>query len=70
MKQLKQLKKPIFKKNQMIITALAAMIAVAGYLNYSGTKLDESLLSANSSAIEDVEDASLAEDISAEDLYA
>lgn len=70
MKQLKQLKKPVFKKNQMIITALAAMIAVAGYLNYSGTRLDESLLSANSSAVEDVEDASLAGDISAEDLYA
>lgn len=70
MKQLKQLKKPVFKKNQMIITALAAMIAVAGYLNYSGTKLDESLLSANSSAIEDVEDASLAEDLSAEEIYA
>jgi len=69
-KQLKQLKKPVFKKNQMIITALAAMIAVAGYLNYSGTRLDESLLNANSTAVEDVEDASLAEDISAEDLYA
>ncbi|MDE7320666.1 MAG: SpoIIIAH-like family protein [Lachnospiraceae bacterium] len=54
----------------MIITALAAMIAVAGYLNYSGTRLDESLLNANSTAVEDVEDASLAEDISAEDLYA
>ena len=67
---MKQLKKPVFKKNQMIITALAAMIAVAGYLNYSGTRLDESLLSANSSAVEDTEDASLAEDISAEDLYA
>ncbi len=68
MKQL--MKKPVFKKNQMIITALAAMIAVAGYLNYSGTKLDESLLSANSSAVEDVEDASLATDISEEDIYA
>lgn len=31
--------KNIFKKNQIIITALAIMIAVAGYLNYSGTKL-------------------------------
>ena len=70
MKQLKQLKKPVFKKNQMIITALAAMIAVAGYLNYSGTRLDESLLNANSTAVEDVEGAGLAEDISAEDLYA
>ena len=63
-------KKPVFKKNQMIITALAAMIAVAGYLNYSGTGLDEEMLSANSSAIEDTEDASVAEDISAEDVYA
>lgn len=63
-------KKPVFEKNQMIITALAAMIAVAGYLNYSGTGLDEDLLSANSSAIEDTEDASVAEDISAEDIYA
>ena len=67
---MKQLKKPVFKKNQMIITALAAMIAVAGYLNYSGTRLDESLLSANSTAAEDVEEGNLAEDISAEDLYA
>ena len=70
MKQFNQLKKPVFKKNQMIITALAAMIAVAGYLNYSGTKLDESLLSANSSAIEDANDAALAEDLSAEEIYA
>lgn len=68
MKQL--LKKPVFKKNQMIITALAAMIAVAGYLNYSGTRLDESLLSVNSSAAQDVEAGSMAEDISAEDVYA
>ena len=28
--------KKIFKKNQIMITALAVMIAVAGYLNYSG----------------------------------
>lgn len=33
--------KHIFKKNQIIITALAVMIAVAGYLNYSGTKLGD-----------------------------
>lgn len=29
--------KRLFKKNQIMITALAVMIAVAGYLNYSGT---------------------------------
>lgn len=31
--------KKIFKKNQVIITALAIMIAVAGYINYSDTHL-------------------------------
>jgi stage III sporulation protein AH len=29
----------IFKKNQLIITSLAIMIAVAGYLNFSGEEL-------------------------------
>ena len=33
--------KRILKKNQIIITTLAIMIAVAGYLNYSGKILDE-----------------------------
>ena len=33
--------KKIFRKNQIIITTLAIMIAVAGYLNYSGKILDE-----------------------------
>lgn len=44
--------KRIFKKNQIIISALAVMIAVAGYLNYSGrifgeknTKTDNELAS-------------------------
>ena len=30
--------KHMVKKNQMIITALAVMIAVAGYLNFSGNR--------------------------------
>jgi len=33
--------KRLFKKNQIMITALAIMIAVAGYLNYSGRILGE-----------------------------
>ena len=33
--------KRIFKKNQVIIAALAVMIAVAGYLNYSGRLFGE-----------------------------
>lgn len=33
--------KRIFKKNQIIITTLAIMIAIAGYLNYSGNILSQ-----------------------------
>jgi len=33
--------KRLFKKNQIIITSLAVMIAVAGYLNYSGRLFGE-----------------------------
>ena len=61
--------KRIFKKNQIIITTLAIMIAIAGYLNFSGDKwtigVDE--LAAESSA-DSTETALL--DISEEDLYA
>ncbi len=43
--------KKIFKKNQLIITALAALIAVAGYLNHAERKLeDESKQAAASEA--------------------
>ncbi len=60
--------KNIFKKNQMIITALAIMIAVAGYLNYSGSKLDSAKITADTDAVS-TED-NIAADLSAEDLYA
>ena len=33
--------KRIFRKNQLIITVLAVMIAAAGYLNYSGSLLEK-----------------------------
>lgn len=33
--------KKIFKKNQMMIVALALMIAVAGYLNFAGKNIEE-----------------------------
>ena len=40
--------KNMIKKNQMMITALAIMIAVAGYLNFAGTKVtDEEVMSVN-----------------------
>lgn len=57
------------KKNQVIITALAIMIAVAGYLNFAGTKVSEEELTTNtgSTAVEEDIDVS---DISDEDIYA
>lgn len=33
------MKKKLFRKNQIIITALAVLIAVAGYINYSDSRL-------------------------------
>lgn len=39
--------KKMFKRNQVMITALAIMIAVAGYLNFAGTQIgEEELVSA------------------------
>ena len=60
--------KRIFKKNQVMITALAIMIAVAGYLNFAGAKIgEEDFLST------DGNDSKLTyemADISDEDMYA
>lgn len=57
--------KKILRKNQIMITALAVMIAVAGYLNFAGTKIgEEDFLSVDGSSSE------LTYDISDEDMYA
>ena len=54
--------KRIFKKNQIMITALAVMIAVAGYLNYSGRLFGESDKEANNElANQELLDISLGE---------
>ncbi|MDD6208474.1 MAG: SpoIIIAH-like family protein [Clostridiales bacterium] len=58
--------KHLFKKNQVIITTLVLMIAVAGYLNYSQTKEDLNLVSDES--VETMTDAETLTDLSAEDL--
>ena len=39
--------KNLFKKNQLMITALAIMIAIAGYLQFAGTSLEEEYLTVN-----------------------
>lgn len=64
--------KKIFKKNQIIITALALMIVVAGYLQYTGTKIDDksAIKEASSELTEDTYEIS-DEDINqkAEDIF-
>lgn len=69
--------KNMIKKNQMMITALAIMIAVAGYLNFAGTKVtDEEIMSVNGEittddfgniSMEESEDTALL-DLSEEDI--
>lgn len=69
--------KNMIKKNQMMITALAIMIAVAGYLNFAGTKVtDEEIMSVNGEiatddfgniSMEESEDTALL-DLSEEDM--
>ena len=39
--------KNIFKKNQLMITALAIMIAIAGYLQFAGESLEGEYLAVN-----------------------
>ena len=58
------------KKNQLIITALAVMIAVAGYLKYSDGMLSSEQLAASASSDEVVSQEELELDISAEEIYA
>ena len=56
--------KNMIKKNQVMITALAIMIAVAGYLNFAGTKVtDEEIMTVNGGiATDDLGNLSLAEE--------
>lgn len=54
----------MIKKNQVMITALAIMIAVAGYLNFAGTKVtDEEIITVNGEiATDDLGNLALSED--------
>ena len=55
--------KKIWKKNQILVSVLAIMIAVAGYLNFAGNKLaNEDFMTMG--------DGVTTTDISDEDIYA
>lgn len=49
--------KKLWKRNQIMITALALMIAIAGYLNFMGKQVDEDALFTTSAQFEESDDA-------------
>ena len=58
--------KRVFKKNQIIITALALMIAVAGYVSYTqsvGSKEKTDAVSASEAQTDDIGESDLSEDV-------
>lgn len=61
--------KNVLKRNQIMITALAIMIAVAGYLNFAGAQAEEENLTAVSAETEE-EDMTALLDLSEEDIAA
>lgn len=50
--------KKLWKRNQLMITALALMIAIAGYLNFMGKQVDEEALFTTSAQFEETDEAS------------
>lgn len=59
--------KKIFKKNQIMIVALALMIAVAGYLNFAGNSVEEEVASVGDNTVVDEDGVALL-DLSEEDI--
>lgn len=47
--------KNLWKRNQIMITALALMIAIAGYLNFTGKQIDEDVLFTTSAQFEEAD---------------
>lgn len=49
--------KKLWKRNQIMITALALMIAIAGYLNFTGKQIDDEILFTTSAQFEEADAA-------------
>ena len=53
--------KKLWKRNKLMITALALMIAIAGYLNFMGKQVDEEALFTTSAQFEETNETNVAE---------
>nr|MBQ8253333.1 SpoIIIAH-like family protein [Lachnospiraceae bacterium] len=60
--------KKLWKRNQIMITALALMIAIAGYLNFMGKKVDEEALFTTSAQFEEAQLADVTDVTGQEEL--
>lgn len=62
--------KKLWKRNQIMITALALMIAIAGYLNFTGKQIDDEILFTTSAQFEEA-DAGVVEEtmVDAQSVY-
>lgn len=64
--------KKLWKRNQIMITALALMIAIAGYLNFTGKQIDDEIMVTTSAQFEEAnavaDDSATIYDISDEDV--
>lgn len=54
--------KKLWKRNQIMITALALMIAIAGYLNFMGKKVDEENLFTTSAQFEEAQELAITDE--------
>lgn len=63
--------KNMVKKNQIMITALAIMIAVAGYLNFAGGQIteEEIMTTGTTGAVSDIQEESYTEDTDVAALF-
>lgn len=48
--------KNLIKKNQLMITALAIMLAIAGYLQFAGENLEDEYLAVDNTVVENISD--------------
>lgn len=58
--------KNLWKRNQIMITALALMIVIAGYLNFTGKELSDEVVVTNSAQFEEAETGSAMSDLTDE----